>query len=275
MKNPIKHLKHMWKDPINTIDEANTRKKEVMPGFYGSLGAAVLFCVLDGILGTGFLMIFGLIGIFGVMAFGFMLFIIKKAKEKFAALTCDKCNTLATIKTPEEYAEYVSYTVTSDVATFGGISHPASNNGVVPNVTAKGSASAMVSIKLKCPNCGNVKSLSYIIAPFKCSVVENKVAVRDVETVKMRLENAVKAVVEDYNDAEKRKLIPYTIHSKKNPKYEQRTKAQMGNDTVAYPRYNGVKIDYHKDIEEMVDAFFLENQLDGKIVDPNKPAKAK
>ena len=39
----------------------------------------------------------------------------------------------------------------------------------------------------------------------------------------------------------------------------------MGNDTVAYPRYNDVKIDYHKDVEEMVDAFFLENQLDGKI----------
>ena len=39
----------------------------------------------------------------------------------------------------------------------------------------------------------------------------------------------------------------------------------MGNDTVAYPRYNGVKIDYHKDVDEMVTAFFLENQLDGNL----------
>ena len=27
MKDPIKHLKRLWKDPINTIDEANARKK--------------------------------------------------------------------------------------------------------------------------------------------------------------------------------------------------------------------------------------------------------
>ena len=162
MKNPIKHLKHMWKDPINTIDEANARKKEVMPWLYGSIGVAVLGCGLSNIGPLGFLMIFGLVGVFGIMAFGFMLFIIKKAKEKFAALTCDECNTLAVIKTPEEYAEFVSYSVESNVATYSGISHPASNNGVVERVTAKGSASAVVSIDLKCPNCGNVKKLSYV-----------------------------------------------------------------------------------------------------------------
>lgn len=276
MKNPIAHIKHLVKDPINTIDEANARKKEIMPWLYGSIALAVVPSVLSGIVDVlSFLMIFGLIGIFGVMLFGFLLFVIKKAKEKFDALTCDKCKAMTTIKTPEEYAAFVSYTIKSDVASYGGVSHPASNNGVVDHVTAKGSASAVVSIQLKCPNCGNVKDLSYIISPFRCSVQEKKVAVKDVEIVKMRLENAVKAVVDDYNDPDKRANVPYSIHSKHNPKYDQRTKAQAGNDTVAYPRYNGVKIDYHKDVAEMVDAFFLENQLDGKIVDPNKPQKSK
>jgi hypothetical protein len=77
----------------------------------------------------------------------------------------------------------------------------------------------------------------------------------------------MRSVVAAYNDPEKRKEIGYSIHSKKNPKYELRTKATVGNDTVAYPRYNGVKIDYHKDVEEMVEIFFLENQLDGKIAE--------
>ena len=276
MKNPLKHLKHMWKDPINTIDEANARKKEVLPWLIASIEVAVLGSVLPNVIeGLGFLMIVGLVGIFSAMAFGFMLFIIKRAKEKFAALTCDKCNTLASIKTPEEYAECVSYTIESNVATYDGISHPASNNGIISAVTVKGSSKAVVSITLKCANCGNEKKLCYTISPFKFTMEEKKVMVKDVEIVKMRLESAARAVVEEYNNAEKRKLIPYSIHSKNNPKYEQRTKVHVGNDTVAYPIYNGVKIDYHKDVEEMVDAFFLENQLDGKIVDLNKTSKSK
>ena len=271
MKNPLKYLKHLVKDPINTIEEADARKKEIMPFLYGSIGVAVLFSVLGGFL--DFLMVFGLIGIFGVMFFGFLLFVIKKAKEKFEALTCDKCKTLATIKTPEEYEKFVSYEIESHEATYGGVSHPSSNNGVVDSITAKGSASAIVSIMLTCPNCGNVKNLKYVITPFRCEAEEKKVAVRDVEIVKMRLENAVRPIIEAYNDEEKRKMIPYSIHSKRNPKHEERTKPQMGNDTVAYPRYNGVKISYRRDVEEIVDAFFLENELNGKLIDPNKPSK--
>ena len=269
MKNPLKHIKHMWKDPINTIDEANARKKEIMPWLYGSIGVAVLFCGLDGILGTGILMVLGLIGVFGVMAFGFMLFIIKKAKQKFQALTCDKCNVMAEIKTPEDFAKYVSYTVGTHEAEYRGINHPASNNGVVSKVEAKGSAIVVVSIDLKCPNCGEVKRLLYTITPFKCSAVEQKVLVRDLEAVKTRLENNVKEVVRDYNDLEKRASFPYSIHSKKNPNYENRTKPQVGTSYI--PRYNDVRIDYRKDVVEMVEAFFLENQLDGTISDPNKP----
>ena len=270
LKNLIPHLKHMWKDPINTIEEADARKKEIMPWLYGSIGVAVLGCGLSSLL--GFLMIFGLIGIVGVMAFGFMLFVIKKAKEKFAALTCVKCNNMAKFSTPEEYAAHVKCGLVTHEATYHGISHPASNNGVVSEIRAKGSASAVVSIDLKCPHCGNVKKLEYALVPFKCSYVEKKVLVKDVELVKMRLENAVKEVVEDYNDSEKNAQIPYTIHSKRNPNYENRAKPQVG--TVGL-KYKGVTIDYRKDVVEMVDAFFLENQLDGTIIDPSEPKKSK
>ena len=271
MKNPLQQIKHMWKDPINTIDEANARKKEIMPWLYGSIGLAVLGCGLSNIGPLGFLMIFGMVGVFGVMLFGFMLFIIKKAKQKFQALTCDKCNVMAEIKTPEDFTKYVSYTVGEHVAEYRGISHPKSIDGVISKVEAKGSATVAVSIDLKCPHCGEVKRLIYTITPFKCSAVEEKVLVGQVEVVKMRLENNVKEIVRDYNDLEKRASFPYSIHSKKNPNYENRTKAQVGTSYI--PRYNGVRIDYRKDVEEMVEAFFLENQLDGNIVDPNKSKK--
>ncbi len=265
MKNPINYLKHLLKDPINTLEEADARKKEIMPWLFGSIGVAVLFSVLDGILSTGFLMIFGMIGVFGVMFFGFLLFVIGKAKERFKVLTCDGCNTMAVIKTPEEFAQFVHYTVEKDEASYNGVSHPASNNGVVSKVEAKGSASAVVSIELKCPNCGKVRKLEYRITPFKCTYTQEKVLVRDVEAAKMRLETGVKEVVAAYNDPEKRKLIPYSIHSRNNPNYENRTKPQFANNHSAYPTYNGVKINYHKDVEEMVEQFFLENQLDGTI----------
>ena len=277
MKNPIKHLKHLWKDPVNNMEEANARKKEIMKWLIGSIIATFLFSGLS-LLGPlfyplTFLSVFGLIAIFGIMFFGFLLFIIKKAKEKFAALTCAKCNTMATIKTPEDYAAFVSYTVGTHEASYIGISHPASNNGIVSEIKAKGSASVVVSIDLKCPHCGNIKPLKYVIVPFKCSAVQEKVPVRDIEAVKMRLESAVKEVVKDYNDPETRPSFPYSIHSKKNPNYENRTKPQLGTSWI--PRYNDVRIDFRKDVEEMVDDFFLENQLDGKIVDPNKPKKSK
>lgn len=274
MKNPIKHIKHLVKDPINTIAEANARKKEILPWFIGSVSVAVGTAVLDNFLETGFLMVFTLIGVFATMFFGFLLWVIKKAKQRFEALTCDECNTLAEIKTPEAFAEYVSYTVGDYQASYHGISHPASNNGVVAKIEAKGSASVCVPIDLKCPHCGNVKALHYHITPFKCSYTQEKVAVRDVEIVKLKLETALKEVVEDYNDAEKRTKIPYTIHSVNHPDYENRGKPQTGNSN-AYPRYKGVKIDYRKDPEEMVEQFFLQNQLDGNIVDPNKPKKSK
>ena len=273
MKNPLKHLKHMWKDPINTIDEANARKKEVLPWLFASIGVAVLGAGLSNINGLDFLMFVGIIGIFGVMVFGFLLFVIRKAKQRFEALTCSHCGQMATFETAEKYAAHVSYTFDGDVAEYRGISHPSSTDGVVSKIEAKATAKATATIKMKCPVCGETKLLYYHLTPFKCSATDQKVLVRDVEIVKSRLESAVKEVVADYNNPEKKAAIPYSIHSKKNPNYENRGKLQVGSDWI--PRYNNVKIDYRKDVTEMVDSFFLENQIDGTIEDPNKPKKSK
>ena len=46
MGNPIAYIKHLMKDPINTIAEADARKKEIMPWLFGSIGVAVVFSVI-------------------------------------------------------------------------------------------------------------------------------------------------------------------------------------------------------------------------------------
>ena len=267
MKNPIAYIKHLMKDPINTMDEANVRKKEIMPWFIGSIVLAVVPGILEGILVTGFLSIFSLIGIFATMFFGLLLFVIKKAKEKFKALTCNKCNTLAEIKTAEDFAKYITYSFDKNEAVYEGISHPASKDGVVSCVTASASASVNVTIELKCPNCGNVKKLNYAIVPFKCSAKESNVAVCNVELVKSKLENVVRAAVSDYNTPEIYATMPRSIHSAKNPLFESRTTFKAANDPNAHPDYNGVKIGKFIDPEEVVEQFFLINQIDGKITE--------
>ena len=273
--NIIGYIKHLFKDPITTVDECEARKKEIMPWFLGSIGLAVVPSAIGGAVSAlSFLTIFGMIGIFAVMFFGFLLYVTIKAKEKFKALTCDKCNVMAEIKTPEDFAKYVSYTVGKNVAVYDGVSHPASNNGVVSEIKATASASVKVAIDLTCPHCGNVKPLEYQIVPFKCAATQSKVLVRDVELVKSRLDGAVRAAVADYNDLEKRPNIPYSIHSVNHPRYEERTKPQAGNSD-AFPDYNGATIKYRKDPEEMVEQFFLHNQLDGKIIDINNKGKKK
>ena len=268
--NPIAYFKHLVKDPINTIAEANARKKEILPWLFGSIGLAVAGAGLSNIKNLDFLMIFGLIGIFATMFFGFLLFVIKKAKEKFKALTCNKCNTLAEIKSREDFEKYITYTIGKNEAVFDGVSHPASNDGVVSEITAEGKASVTVSIDLKCPHCGNVKKLNYSFVPFQCSAKQTKVAVRDVEFVKAKLENAVRAAIADYNTPDRRENMPYSIHSSKNPLFESRTTFKAANDPKAHPDYNGAKIDKFIDPEDVVEQFFLNNQLDGKITELQK-----
>ena len=269
MKNPIQ----LWKEPVRTVAQAEQKKKDIMPWLFISIGVIAVPTILNIFIESFIFSLFMVIGIFATLYFVFLLSIAQTAKKKFEALTCNKCNTMAAFETPEEFEKFVSYSVGKHEATYKGVSHPGTNNGVVSKIEAKGNASVVVSIKLKCPHCAEVKQLEYHIVPFKCSDVQEKVLVRDVELVKTRLENAVKEVVKDYNDPDKRANIPYSIHSKKNPNYANRNKVQVGNSWI--PRYNGVRIDYRKDVEEMVEDFFINHQLDGTIIDPNKPKKSK
>lgn len=272
MKNPLEYLKHIVKDPINTIAEADARKKEIMPLLYVSLGVLALGLILQLAAELDFMAFFSFIGLVGVAFCVFLFWIIKKAKERFEGLTCEKCNTLAEIKTPEDFAKYISFTVESDEAVFKGYSgNKQPTDGVYSVVKYTGAANAVVSVKLTCPHCGEVKQLKYYAEPFKCHAEAKKVGALRFQEVASSLESAVRNAVNDYNN--KKDSIPYSIHSSKNPHFEERTTFKGANASGAHPDYMGVRIDFHQDVEEMLEHYFVLNQINGILSDPNKPNK--
>lgn len=276
MKNPLKYLKHLVKDPINTIAEANARKKEIMPLLYGSLGVLAVGVILQVAVKLDFMAVFSFIGLAGAAFFGFLLSVANTVKKRFEVLTCNKCNTLAEIKTPEDYAKYVSYTVEKDEATFKGYTgNKEPNNGVYSLVKFSGSSTAEVSVALTCPHCGEVKHLKYSATPFKCHAEATKVGALQFPAVRTSLETAVRTAINDYNNPDKKASIPYTFHSSKNPNFENRYKFKGANGAGAHPDYMGARIDYHKDVEEMLEHYFVLNELSGTLSDPAKAKKSK
>ena len=274
MKNPLTYLKHIVKDPIKTIDEANARKKEIMPLLYVSVGVIAISVILQTVAKLDFMSIFSLIGLIGVGFCGFLFMVINKAKSKFQALTCNSCNTMAEITTPEDFIKYVSYTVTENNAVFKGYTgNSKPNNGVYTQVKFSASSSAVLSVELTCPHCGEIKHLTYRAEPFKCHIEQKNVGVLAFPEIKNAMETAVKSVVNDYNDPEKRQSIPYTFHSSKNPNFEDRYKFKGANGANAHPDYMGVRIDYHKDAEEMLEHYFIFNEMSGSLIDPNGSSK--
>ena len=277
MKNPLSYLKHIVKDPINTIAEADARKKEIMPLFYASIGVLALGLILQLAAKLDFMAVFSFIGLVGVAFCAFLFGVIAKSKERFEGLTCSKCNTLAEIKTPEDFAKYISYTVEQDEATYKGGQHPtvSPTNGVHSLVKVAASSSAVVSVELKCPHCGEIKHLKYKAKPFECHTERNNVSVHDYQMVYNQMENAVINAVKDYNNPEKKYSIPYSIHSSKNPHFEERTTFKGANAAGAHPNYLGVRIDFHQDIEEMLEHYFVIPMINGTLIDPNKSNKKK
>ena len=92
MRNPLAYLKHIVKDPINTIAEADARKKEIMPLLYGSAGVLALGLILQVAAKLDFMAVFSFAGLAGVGFCGFLFMVISSAKKRFEVLTCSKCN---------------------------------------------------------------------------------------------------------------------------------------------------------------------------------------
>ncbi len=102
----IGYLKHVIKDPVNSIEEIETRKKELKPLLKWSLiiiGGAFAFIIVFSLLArlfkfgvpsfvTMLITLVAFVGCIGVVIYLFMGFVLKKGKEKFILLECPSCH---------------------------------------------------------------------------------------------------------------------------------------------------------------------------------------
>ena len=168
------HLKHIFKDSVENIEAANTRKKEIMPFFLTSLGIMVVPFILAAIFGalklginlTGVFTAISFVGLIGVCAFGFLLWTVSKIKSKYKNIFCDNCNTRI------EYGDNVSYTVTQVYET----KNQNSNTG---DITVK--EFTKVDINCVCQNCNAKKTFKHEFLTMKISGGQRED--RDVDTL--------------------------------------------------------------------------------------------
>ena len=53
------------------------------------------------------------------------------------------------------------------------------------------------------------------------------------------------------------------MNSVHHPKYEERNKAHFAGDVRA--QYKGVTIEYHREVEELVEGYFVHNELNSSL----------
>ena len=276
MKNPLAYLKHLVKDPVNTIAEADARKKEIMPFLYGSIGILALGLILQLAAKLDFMATFSFIGLASTGFFVFLLCMLKDITKKFEVLTCDKCHTMAEIKTHEDFVKYVDYTIEKDQANFKGYcGNNQPTNGVFSLVKYVGTSTGVVSVRLTCPHCGEVRHLKYSAEPFKCHAEAKGVGALQFDAVSRSLETAVRTAVTDYNDPNKKDLIPYTYQSSKNPHFQEKPKARILDSSEVNINYMGAEIHVRQDLDEMLEHYFVIPMLNGVLYDPSKSKNSK
>jgi len=303
MKNPFKYIKHVIKDPITNIDEADARKRELMPLLYTSIGVTVAGVV--GSIFLSFLTVLTAIGALGVLLCLFLLFVIKRAKAKFAALTCDGCKKMMEIKTKEDYDKYVTYSL-AEFAHSITFSHVTDSNKIgLQKISATGSSSVSVIYTCTCPNCGTKNGIRYRITPFNTEMAEvykpslTKKEEIDLETkavvvstfralaahsrgygaLPVELENkkitAKKALTTNtltfaLSDTDVEQIkdstaidLPITSHSIHHADYGKVSTAVASCPSSG--KFRSVRLKYHRTVEEMAEGFFVRNELNGDI----------
>ena len=178
---------------------------------------------------------------------------------------------MASIKTHEDFVRYISFTIQSNEASYNGYNgNKQPTNGVYSLVKYSASSKAVLSVALTCPHCGEVKHLTYTCEPFKCHAEATRVGALQFQHVASSLENAVKTAVIDYNNPEKRDSIPCTYQSTKNPHYEAQPRGRILGSSEVNIDYLGAKIEFHQDVEEMLEHYFVIPMINGTLRDADK-----
>lgn len=166
LKGFPKNLKHLIKDPVNTVEEAKGRRKEIYPLLYMSIGLALVFVLVSLIPKVGdIVMLFNIIPIVGLMLSIFLISVAKKIEKKFINLECSNC------KTRIAYNGDVSYKVIK--RTYNVTKSKTQNARAGIDIKVIGKEAADVEITCKCQECGTIKTFSERFRTAECVKSDN------------------------------------------------------------------------------------------------------
>ena len=244
MKKFFAYIKHLWKDPVNSIAEIEERKKQLKPFLWGGIAAAIASSLLTLVQVTAISTIGSLLSFLAlivVVASGFLLWVMNKGKKKYEMLTCDECHELIRY-TEADYKNYVSFSV---VDKSFNVNASARNTDKGAVVEAKGEEYTTAEVTIRCPKCNTVKKFRYSVRTFNCVVSETVPPIRATD-VKYRLIEATQNLYDTKYDS-------ISV-----------TKTEPGKITLS-EKVNGITIKYKRTIEDLIEGYFAKNELNGTL----------
>lgn len=166
LKGFPKNMIRIWKEPVTSSAEVEVRKKEIFPLLYLFVGTFLLMTILSAVISAAqdVLMIVGMIPGVGAVICGFLLFVLKKAKEKFTDIECNNC------KKRIAYDDNVQIKVLSKRFVISKSDKTIEKDGVPYQSTIKASGKEYTQLEItcKCQECGTEKTFTHEFVTAEC-----------------------------------------------------------------------------------------------------------
>ena len=164
-----KNIVHFWKDPVTSSTEVATRKREILPFLYLSV---CLFAIM--IIPIIFLPDISFILAIPALCIAycaFLLFVAKKAAQKFADIECSNC------KERIAFDNNVKIKVIDRKFSIKKDSKTIEKNGVPyqATISVKGEETITAEISCKCQKCGSEKTFTHKFVSLRCNKTGVKV----------------------------------------------------------------------------------------------------
>ncbi len=263
MKKLKDYFKRVFKGEINTPEDLEQRKKDLKLFLIGSAVLLGITMLLQVLVSSSFGML-NMIGGFGLIIGGFLMFICKKIEKRFKFLTCNSCKTMANITNEEEFENLVHYEILDIKPHFDKVYTLEDDKapGFYKELRVSAHITVKIGLALKCANCGAEKLGYFSIVPFKCQMSGRDIPMSTSAEYVNAWTDRIAEVLKDWLDEENEYDIPFTVTSIYHPNYENRGKPGCDG---AREEYKGVTITYSRGIDEMVDGYFLRKELNYTI----------
>ena len=269
------YFKRIFKGPLNSIEECNERKADLIKILIPSLCIMIAGVVLNAIgIGLGSIIMF--VGMIPSALFAFLLFIVGKAKSRFEFFRCDECKHDNRLVTEGDVGKYVSL---GDYNVDTTVSKPSIIEGKEPlsykEITVRGSIAVTMEITLECTSCGAKKKGVFTFTPFKCEIKKNNIKLNnpnELQIITDSLTKQIKDTIEEKLDDKRGYDIPVTVQSIYHPNYANKEKLGAQG---AREQYGDVTITYHRYVEEMISGYFINNELNLSLKKDKKKKASK